>query len=93
MRYVSKRRAEKVPHSWWDIFLASCIAQENVLCGEFVHTRACFVHTWYHSHAARSVLSEVMHFSSSSLIEVLLHILETFASASLLRDAAVMSVM
>ena len=36
---------------------------------------------------------EVMHFSSSSLIEVLLHFLETFASASLLRDAAVMSVM
>jgi len=45
------------------------------------------------SHVARSVLSEVMHFSSSSLIEVLLHFLETFASASLLRDAAVMSVM
>jgi hypothetical protein len=73
-------------------FLASCIAQKNVLCGKFVHTRACFVHTWYRSRAARSVLSEVMHFSSSSLIEILLHILETFASASLLRDAAVMSV-
>ncbi len=58
---------------------------------QFIHTRACFVHTWYHSHAARSVLSEVMHFPSSSLIEVLLHFLETFASASLLRDAAVMS--